>query len=68
MPWKKVLFIASTGGHLSELMQLKPMFKNYDYHLITEKTTSNMNLIKQFPNRVNYLVNKAINYGGHFYI
>ena len=32
---KKVLFIASTGGHLSELMQLKPLFESYDYHIIT---------------------------------
>ena len=28
---KKVLFIASTGGHLNELMQLKDMFNYYDY-------------------------------------
>ena len=28
----KVLFISSTGGHLNELLQLKPMFKKYDYH------------------------------------
>ena len=34
----KVLFIASTGGHLSELLQLKPMFNDFDYHLVTEKT------------------------------
>ena len=34
---KKVLFISSTGGHFNELMQLKPMFEKYDYHIITEK-------------------------------
>ena len=38
---KKVLFIASTGGHLNELLQLSPIFKNYDYTLVTEKTKSN---------------------------
>lgn len=53
---KKVLFISSTGGHLSELLQLKPMFKNYDYHLITEKTKSNENLKKEHANKVNYLL------------
>ena len=31
---KKVLFIASTGGHLNELMQLNQMFENYNYHII----------------------------------
>ena len=53
---KKVLFIASTGGHLEELMQLKPMFDNYDYHIITEKTKSNLSLKNKFPGRVSFLV------------
>ena len=53
---KKVLFISSTGGHLEELLQLKPMFNNYDYHIITEKTKSNLSLLEKYPNRVNFLV------------
>ena len=53
---KKVLFISSTGGHLDELLQLKKMFDDYDYHLITERTKSNMSLKEKFPGRVNYLV------------
>ncbi len=52
---KKVLFIASTGGHLSELLQLKEMFNNYNYYLITEKTDSTKDLIKKHPNKVSYL-------------
>ena len=31
---KKVLFISSTGGHLNELLQLKPLFDKYDYYII----------------------------------
>lgn len=53
---KKVLFIASTGGHLAEMMQLKPMFKNYDYYIITEKTKSNLFLKEKYKTRVSYLV------------
>jgi UDP-N-acetylglucosamine:LPS N-acetylglucosamine transferase len=53
---KKVLFIASTGGHLEELMQLKPMFDKYDYYIITEKTKSNLSLKNKFPGKVNFLV------------
>lgn len=53
---KKVLFIASTGGHLEELMQLKGMFDSYDFHIITEKTKSNLSLKNKYPKRVNYLV------------
>lgn len=53
---KKVMFISSTGGHLDELMQLKKMFDKYDYHIITEKTKSNLSLKDKYPKRVNYLV------------
>lgn len=53
---KKVLFISSTGGHLEELMQLKPMFDKYDYHIVTEKTKSNLNLTKKYPKRVSFLI------------
>ncbi len=52
---KKVLFIASTGGHLNELLQLEPLFKKYNTYLITEKTKSTINLKNKF-NNVNYLV------------
>lgn len=53
---KKVLFISSTGGHLSELLCLRKMFKKYDYHIITEKTKSNLKLKDKHKGRVDYLV------------
>ena len=56
MPKRNVLFVASTGGHLNELMQLKELFDKYDFHLITEKTKSNMYLKDTYKNKVNYLV------------
>lgn len=56
MKKKKVLFISSTGGHLSEMMQLKDLFSKYDYHIITEKTKSNLHLAQTYPGRVNYLI------------
>lgn len=31
------MFISSSGGHLTQLLQLKPLFKDYDYILVTEK-------------------------------
>ena len=52
---KRVLFIASTGGHLSELLQLEPLFKKYQSFLITEKTKSTRDL-KNKHKKVNYLV------------
>lgn len=53
---KKVMFISSTGGHLSELLQLKPLFKEYDYHLITEKTKSTTALAEEHKGRTSYLL------------
>ena len=53
---KKVLFISSTGGHLSELLQLKPLFAEYDTYLITEKTKSTVGLAKEYGSRIAYLV------------
>ena len=53
---KNVLFIASTGGHLHELMQLSPMFEKYDYHIITEKTKSNLKLKEKYQEKIGYLV------------
>lgn len=53
---KKVIFISSTGGHLSELLQLKPMFDKYDFRLVTEKTKSNLWLKDEYLNKVDYLV------------
>jgi len=53
---KKVLFIASTGGHLTELLMLKDMFNKYDYHIVTEKTKDNLDLKDKYKNRVSFLV------------
>lgn len=52
---KKVLFISSTGGHFNELMQLKPMFEKYDYHIITEKDKTNKNLVQQYEKKIYFL-------------
>ena len=52
---KKVLFISSTGGHLNELMQLKPLFSKYDYHIITEKDKVNLSLKEEYNERIDYL-------------
>lgn len=53
---KKVIFISSTGGHLSELLQLEPLFNEVDYRIITEKTKSNLSLKDKYPHRVSLLI------------
>ena len=55
MKKKKVLFISSTGGHLTELLQLKSLFSKYDYHIITEKDKTNKDLKNKYKERISYL-------------
>ncbi len=45
---KKILFISSTGGHLTELLQLSDMFERCDWHLITENTEANRPLKEKY--------------------
>ena len=50
------MFISSTGGHLTELLELKKMFKKYDYSIITEYTKSNISLKDEYPSKVHFLI------------
>lgn len=45
---KKVIFISSTGGHLTELLQLAPLFPHYDSYFITEKQKNNLSLKEKY--------------------
>lgn len=38
MKKKRVMFISSVGGHLTQMLQLKDVFNDYNYVLVTEKT------------------------------
>lgn len=53
---KRVMFISSTGGHLTELLQLKELFNEYDSYIVTEKTTINKKLCQTYPGKVNFLI------------
>lgn len=52
---KKVLFISSTGGHLSELLRLSPMFSKYDYYIVTEQKEANKDLLDKYKGKVEFL-------------
>lgn len=53
---KKVMFVASMGGHLNELMQLKSIFKNYDYKIVTEKHKTTIWLKSRYKSKISYLL------------
>src|SRR5699024_12706340 len=60
MEQKRVLLISSVGGHLTQLLQLEPLFKNYHYHIVTEKSTITKELQNKYP--MSLLVYGARNY------
>ena len=45
---KKVIFAASSGGHLTELLKLQELFNEYDYLLVTEKTDVTKELASKY--------------------
>ena len=53
---KKVIFISSMGGHLTEMMQLKGIFKDYEYKIITEKHKSTIGLKARYKSKIDYLL------------
>jgi len=51
-----ILFISSTGGHFSELMQLTPIISKCNYHIVTEKTETNYNLKEKYNKKIDFLI------------
>lgn len=45
---KKVIFVSSIGGHLTQLLQLSSIFNDYNYLLITEKSSVTENLKEKY--------------------
>lgn len=45
---KKVIFVSSVGGHLTELLRLEKLFCNYNYLLVTEKTNYTRSLKEKY--------------------
>lgn len=51
---KRVLFIASTGGHLEQLLSLKETMDTFDSYIVTEKNRATKTLKSKYEN-VSYL-------------
>lgn len=45
----KIIFISSTGGHFNQLLQLKPLFANYESLIITEESPINEKIKTEYP-------------------
>lgn len=58
---KKVIFTSSAGGHFAELMCLEKLFKDYEYLIVTERTSS----VEKLKDKYNI---EFLKYGSRFYI
>lgn len=45
---EKVMFVSSSGGHLTEILKLQSLFKKYEYLLVTERTKVTEKLNDQY--------------------
>lgn len=57
---KKIMFICSAGGHLTEMLKIDRLFKKYDYVLVTEKNDISIKLKDKY--NIDYLM-----YGSRYY-
>lgn len=55
---KKILLISSDGGHLAQLLELKDMFINYDYLLVTEESPATIPLKESY--HISYLKGRSL--------
>lgn len=67
MKKKKVLFVSSIGGHLTQMLQIKKIFDDYNYVLITEKSDVTINLKDKYNVRYYMYCNKK-NFIKYFFI
>lgn len=57
---KKIMFICSAGGHLTEILKIDSIFKKYNYILVTEKNKISTKLKNKY--NIEYLM-----YGSRYY-
>lgn len=57
---QSVMFICSVGGHLTQILQIKELFKDYNYVLVTEKTEVTLEMKKKF--NMGYLLHGSKQY------
>ncbi len=48
MKKKRVMFICSVGGHLTQMLQIKEIFNDYEYVLVTDKTEVTKEMSKKY--------------------
>lgn len=53
---KKIIFISSTGGHFTELLQLEPLFSKYDSYIMTEKQKNNLFIKRKYKEKVYFML------------
>jgi len=57
---QSVMFVCSVGGHLTQILQIKELFKEYDYVLVTEKTEVTLDMKNKF--NMGYLLHGSKQY------
>ena len=54
---KKIILICSDGGHLAQILELRDMFLNYNYLIVTEKSPATIPLKEKY--NIKYLKGRS---------
>ena len=54
---KKIILICSDGGHLAQILELRELFLNYDYLIVTEESPATLPLKEKF--NITYLKGRS---------
>jgi UDP-N-acetylglucosamine:LPS N-acetylglucosamine transferase len=54
---RKIILVCSDGGHLAQILELKEMFLNYDYLIVTEESPATLPLREKF--NIQYLKGRS---------
>ena len=54
---KKIILICSDGGHLAQILELRDMFLNYNYLIVTEKSQATIPLKEKY--NIRYLKGRS---------
>lgn len=63
---KQVMFICSVGGHLTQMLQLKELFNEYEYVLVTDKTPVTVSMNQKY--NMEYMVYCSRKYKMTYYL
>ena len=59
---KRILYVCSAGGHLAQILEMKPLFNKFEYLIVTENIEATRPLLKEYKMLLVHPAGKGRNY------